>query len=108
MKREVTQYEKACNAIVKAFAKKHEVDFDGWVSDDVGGVASFSCQYFFNIDDMVHDLKTNQKKNLILRWQEDGVDAHFRGDTSNINYRTYCMGLRWGVSLEDPACPTHE
>ena len=93
----VQQYEKACNAVVEAFAKKQDLDFDGFVGGEVGGVASFSCQYFFNIDDMVHDLKTDQPVGLILQWQEDGVDAHFNGDETKINYKSYCMGLRWDM-----------
>lgn len=42
------QYESICNEYINIFAKKQNLDFDGWISDDVGGIALFSCQYSFS------------------------------------------------------------
>jgi len=94
-KKLIKDYEDACNAIVARFSKKQGIEFDGWVGDDIGGIASFICQYFFDMHDIVLDLKTNQKKGFIMQWQDDGVDAHFEGVESNINYNSYIMGLRY-------------
>lgn len=98
----ITDYENACNSIVKAFCKKQGVEFDGWMGDEVGGVASFVMQYFFSISDIVLDLKTRQPKGAILSWQDDNVEQGFK--TKNytpINYKSYTMGLRaWDVKTE--------
>jgi hypothetical protein len=83
----ITDYENACNSIIKAFCKKQGVEFDGWVSDEVGGIAQFNMQYFFNISDIVLDLKTRQPKGAILSWQDENID-------DDINYKSYTMGLR--------------
>jgi len=29
------KYEESCNAYVKAFSEKQEVEFDGWIGDEV-------------------------------------------------------------------------
>lgn len=91
-----TQYTTACNAFVKAFCKKQGLEFDGWVGDEVGGIASFIHQYFFNLSDIVLDLNTRQPKGLILNWQTDGVDFNmFKENPHYINYKSYTLGLRY-------------
>ena len=90
------QYEIICNEYVRKFSDKQDLEFDGWVGDEVGGIASFSSQYFFNISDIVFDLNTNQPVGLILHWQEDGTDYNIqREKTEYINYKSYTMGLRY-------------
>jgi hypothetical protein len=91
-----TQYENVCNEYVRRFCEKQEIDFDGWIGDEVGGIASFISQYFFTIDDIALDLHTKQPKGLILDWQSDGVDYNMFNETpQNINYKSYTMGLRY-------------
>lgn len=90
------QYETICNEYVNRFSEKHDIEFDGWVGSDVGGIASFSSQYFFNISDIVFDINTNQPVGLILHWQDDGTDYNmFNDKTEYINYKSYTMGLRY-------------
>lgn len=77
--------------------KKQDLDFDGWVGDHIGETAVFSCQYYFNLSDMILDLKTKQPKRLILRWQDDYIDFNIGKepeDRKEINYKSYTMGLR--------------
>lgn len=89
-------YEKVCEAYILFFEKKQGVVFDGWVANEVGGVASFISQYFFNFSDIVLDVNTKQKKGLILEWQDDGVQFNFdKKETQYINYNSYTMGLRY-------------
>ena len=83
------RYESICNDYVNAFAEKHEIEFDGWIGDMVGGTASFSDQYFFYISDIVFDVNNECKKGLILQWQEDNVQ-----NDQSINYSSYSKGLR--------------
>ena len=90
------QYENACNEYVRVFSEKQGLEFDGWVGDEVGGIASFISQYFFNISDITFDINTNQPVRLILYWQEDGTDYNMRREkTEYINYKSYTMGLRY-------------
>lgn len=85
-----SNYENVCNEYIKVFKKKQDIDFDGWVGNEIGGIASFCGQYFFNISDIVWDINSNCRKGLILRWQEDCIE-----DVSKaINYYSYSNGLR--------------
>jgi len=66
------------------------------LGDEIGGIASFACQYFFNLSDIILDLKTKQPKGQILDWQSDGVDFNmFNDNQQHINYKSYTMGLRY-------------
>lgn len=81
-------YEKSCNAYVKEFCKKHDVEFEYWV-DSVGGVAMIN-DYFFNFSDIVWDINSGQPKELIFEWYDECVGV---ADKS-INYYSYTKGLR--------------
>lgn len=95
-------YEYVCNQYIRKFCNKQRMDFDGWVADEIGGIAEFASQYFFNMSDIMMDINTRQPIGLILNWQNEGVDAHFENDKSaNINYRSYIMGLRFDMLNEN-------
>ena len=83
--------EKSVSAIVKVFEKKHGCRLQGWVADDVTGIADFHDIMFFNLSDICHDIFTEQPKGLIIQWNEESVD----NQDQNINFRSYCMGLRF-------------
>jgi hypothetical protein len=90
------QYEFACNEYVQKFANKQQIEFDGWVGGEIGGLAIFSHDYFFNISEIILDINSKQPKGLILQWQNDGVEYNFPTDKKkNINYKSYTMGLRY-------------
>ncbi len=92
----IESYSKVCNEIIQEFAKKQGMDFDYWVGDEIGGVAALA-DCFFDFADIIHDLKTSQKKWFIVKWQEDSVEAHFKGISDTINYKSYCMGARYDL-----------
>lgn len=81
----------AIDDIIDAFAVKQDLEFQGFVSDDIFGIADFGGTYFFNISDIYHDLISNQPKGLIVEWLDDCLD----NQEQTINYRSYCMGLRF-------------
>ena len=88
-------YCKICNDYILAFEKKQGIVSDGWVGDEIGGIASFDCQYFFNLSDIILDLNTKQPKGNILDWQSSDVDFNmFNEKPQHINYKSYTMGLR--------------
>jgi len=89
------QYEFVCNEWVQKFCNKQQIEFDGWVGNEIGGIASFACQYFFNLSDIILDLNTKQPKGNILNWQSEDVDFNmFNEKQQHINYKSYTMGLR--------------
>jgi hypothetical protein len=81
-----TQYEKICNQYVEKFCKKQGMEFYGWVGDTVGGVA-FCNDFFFNFQDIVWDINSGQKKELIVDW-------YYNEMIEGINYYSYTKGLR--------------
>lgn len=95
------QYDSVCNEWIELFVKKQNIEFDGWVGNEVGGIASFCSQYFFNLSDIIIDLTTDQPIGLILNWQTEDVDYNlFNGNPFHINYKSYTMGLRHQAILD--------
>lgn len=87
-----SDYESICNEYVELFVKKQDIEFDGWVRDEVGGIAVFCEQYFFNLSDIILDLEKNERKGFILKWQNDSIE---QPDGKYINYPSYSKGLRY-------------
>ncbi len=101
--KELTEFQKEYNNIVNKyllkFVNKHGYEFSDWVSSEVGGLACFIEQYFFNFSDIKFDIDNNIKKGLIFKWQEDGVEYISQDERDenydNINFKSYTMGLRF-------------
>jgi hypothetical protein len=90
------QYEFVCNELVQKFSNKQDIEFDGWVGDEIGGTATFISQYFFDLSDIILDLKTKQPKGMILDWQDEYVEFNTSSEEQKyINYKSYIMGLRF-------------
>jgi len=87
------RFEAVANEYLLKFIKKQDLDFDGWIGDDVGGIASFICQYFFNFDDIRYDIDNKCKKGLILHWQDDCLE----NKPNYINYYSYHKGLKFDM-----------
>lgn len=84
-------FEFVAEQYIEAFVNKQGYEFDGWVSDDVGGVAVFIEQYYFSFDDIRMDIDREAKKGLIFQWQDEGIE----NPKLKINYDSYIMGLRY-------------
>ena len=82
------KYEKIAKQYIKKFAKKQHLDFDYWIGDTVGSVASFDESYYIDFLDIKHDIDTEQPEYQIMEWY-DGITPENR-----INYKSYCLGLR--------------
>jgi hypothetical protein len=87
------RYNDICNEYVHKFSKKQGISFDYWVGDEVGGIASFCEQYFFNFHDISWDINSRQPKGLMLKWQEDVIENYDAEGT--ISYYSYSNGLRY-------------
>jgi hypothetical protein len=89
------RYYEICNEIVSEFCKKQEMEFDSWVGDRVGEIALIG-DYYLNFSDILQDLNTNQEKWFIFQWYNDSVDNAIKNKFPiQINYQSYCMGLRY-------------
>ena len=80
--------------LVKMFCMKQDAYVDYTIGDDICGIYEIGDNYF-SLDDIYFDLKTDQPKGLIFDWQNANIDAHFKGIKDTINYRSWCMGLRF-------------
>ena len=91
------KYEKACNEYVKLFCEKHDIEFDFWISNEVGGMASFGEFYAFDMETIRQDIDNDFPPQLILQWVNDNVDNVFDGSDFDysINYPSYARGLRY-------------
>lgn len=83
------RYEGICNEYISEFCEKQDFNFEGWVGDNVGEIALCN-DFFFNFNDIVYDINTNQQKGLIIDWYYDNLD----NIEKSINYFSYSKGLR--------------
>lgn len=77
-------YESSCNEYLKQFCKKQGFQDDGWVNNDVGGIAMCS-DFFFNLHDIIWDINSGQKKGFIVQW----YDYSLNDPKNYVNYTTY-------------------
>ena len=82
-------YEKACKEYIKLFCEKQDLGFDGFVNDEIGGIALCS-DFFFNFQDIVWDVNAKIPKGVIIDW----YDAQLENPEKAINYYSYTKGLR--------------
>lgn len=89
------QLEKILEEYIKQFENKHDLFFEFAVSDNLLGTICFGCVYYFNIDDIVFDIDTNQPKGLIIDWLEQSLEY----PNEHINFRSYSKGSRFNTLL---------
>ena len=85
----IKKYKEICNAIVVQFCEKQDMDFNGWIADEVGGIAECS-DFYFNFVDIVKDIDRNIEKGVIIDWYYSNTD----NENNYINYNSWLMGLR--------------
>lgn len=83
------EYERICNAYIDEFTAKQGYEFDYWVGNEVGGVASFIEQYYFSMADIAYDLHNKCKKGFIFKWQDYCLENDVQW-----TYVQYCKGFR--------------
>lgn len=66
-------YEKACNHYIRLFSKKNDIKFDYWIANLIGGVAAFG-DYYFNFQDIIWDVNSEQLPGTILKWYEEMLE----------------------------------
>lgn len=84
------QYESVCNEYLEKFCRKQEMTNEGWVGDEVGGVAECS-DFYFDLRDIAYDINSKQPAGRIINWYYESVENY----PKSINYFSYCSGLRF-------------
>ena len=93
--RYLKDFERSTALLVEMFCMKHETYLEHIVGGDlICGIYCIGDNYF-SLDDIYFDMKTDQPKMEIFEWQNACIDAHFAGIKDTINYRSWCMGLRF-------------
>ena len=95
--------DKAIKVYVKAFCKKQDMEFRYWVADQTGGVAAIA-DHFFDFQDILLDIDTQQPKGLILKWYDAHMNAIHSGKES-FNYKSWTMGYRLNAKDLDTKKP---
>ena len=83
---------------IKRFEKKHGLEFEFAVNDDLMGTISFGCVYCFHISDIIYDIDNKLKKGLIMDWLNDHLDCNTLKDPKDykyINLHAYAKGVRY-------------
>ena len=76
------------NDYVQKFCNKQELTNEGWVNDDIGGIAICS-ELYFNFRDIVWDINSEQPKGQIIDWYYENLH-----NVKAIDYYSYTKGLR--------------
>lgn len=87
-----TNYEKACNAYLKAFCDKHEYDYEdaSWVGGDVGGIVEIA-DYFVGMETMRVDIDQDAPSDEFELWYGYSLRMSMFGATTP-NYRNWLAG----------------
>ena len=81
------RYYDVVSEYMELFIEKQDMDFDFWVGDIVGGIASMG-DHFFSFDDIRLDIDGIIPKGVILDWYDYTVYNNENG-AKDMNYITY-------------------
>jgi len=85
------EYNKAVIAYLKAFEKKQELIFEGWVNNEIGTIAEFNHgSYYIDFQDIKFDIDNNIKVGKFFDYYDLRLD-NYNKDKQQINYKTFNM-----------------
>ncbi len=80
-------YEFSVRMYVFEFAKKQNLRMDVFKRTDNLDIVSFDNEtYLFNVSDILYDIESKQQKGNIMYWEQNN---------KIINYKSWCIGLRF-------------
>lgn len=92
-----SDYEKACNAYLKAFCEKHGYDYQdaaqSWVGGEVGGITECS-DLFVNMENIIADIDLDVPKEEFIKYYDYclRVGSIDYGKIRTPNYRSWITG----------------
>lgn len=86
-------YEKACNAYIKALLDMWELDaiYGSWISDEVGGVYDYDGRLFLNMQDIIFCVNNNISEKEFDEWQEYYTKCG-EYNLNTMNLKSWCLG----------------
>lgn len=66
-------YESGCLQYAWDFETKHSIEFDGWVNNEVGEIATFN-EMFVEFRDLKFDIDSNLPEHIFAEWYYDCLD----------------------------------
>lgn len=92
----IEKYKKSCGNVIKTFEEKHDYQFNYWVGDEIGGIAVFNEQYYFNLNDIIYDIENDVEKGSIFEWHDYIVENLMNNKYNySINFKNYLKGCRY-------------
>lgn len=97
MKTLAEKYEKIVNKYVEKFRRKHGFDSGYWISNGVGEICEICeiCDMFLDFRDIKYDIDTEQPEENVYNWNWLRTSQNM-----DINYKSYCLGLRPAEIIE--------
>lgn len=90
------KYKDCIQEYIDLFCKKQNC----YLEFNSGNILCFGDNYF-NLDDVIYDLNNNCKKGMIFKWQNEGVDVHWKyPDLPHMNYNSYNMGMTYDFLIK--------
>lgn len=86
--------------IIKEFCEKQELDEPYLIGENI---YCFIDQYYFNIEDIILDIKEDAPQELILQWQDDTLEYHSHKDSIKdytMPYSEYIKGKRYEITKD--------
>lgn len=87
-------YDKACNAYLEAFCKKHGFDYydakDSWVAGDVGSVCLLG-DFYVSFVDMIIDIEEDAPEKEYFKYYDYSLECHEYGIFCP-NYKSWLRG----------------
>jgi hypothetical protein len=84
---------------IMRFCEKHDLNFEGWVGDRVGGTAEIG-DMLLDFSDIRYDIDTEQKVGTIEKWWDYSYGLAMLECPKTINYRSWCAGAPVPYSQE--------
>jgi len=86
-------YELACNAYLKAFCLKHELDYepDCWVGGYVGTICQIA-DYFIDMETIRTDIDMQAKEGEFIKWYDYSLRVGTLGCTGIPNFENWLRG----------------
>ena len=86
-----SNYEQVANDYAYEFCYKHEIEFDGWIGDDAGGIANCS-DYSVDMQTIIDDINLDAPECEFIAWYDYCLELGMLGVKGLPNFRSWIKG----------------
>ena len=94
-----SNYRQAANAYLIEFCRKHDLENDGWIGGDAGGVANCS-DYCVDMQTIVDDINLDAPEAEFFKWYEYRLELGMLGVKVLPNFRSWIKGCPRKTEVE--------